>query len=162
MSDTLYAGRYTIRRGKDRRHLQSRHRRPGGDVRNRTAHAEQILKWFAEGYPVLVSGENQTIQAYAVAFPYRSRPCYDGVREFSVYVAREGRGKGFGKAALGALIDDAKARGWWKLLSRIFPENMSSRKLCAALGFREVGIYEKHGRLDGQWRDTVIVEKLLI
>ena len=124
--------------------------------------AEQILKWFTEGYPVFVSGEKQTVQAYAAAFPYRSRPCYDGVREFSVYVAREGRGKGLGKAALGALIDDARARGWWKLLSRIFPENTSSRKLCAALGFREVGIYEKHGRLDGKWRDTVIVEKLLI
>ena len=81
--------------------------------------------------------------------PTGPAPCYDGVREFSVYVAREGRGKGFGKAALGALIDDARARGWWKLLSRIFPENTSSRKLCAALGFREVGIYEKHGRLDG-------------
>jgi phosphinothricin acetyltransferase len=123
--------------------------------------AEQILKWFAEGYPVFVSGENQNVQAYAIAFPYRSRPCYDGVREFSVYVAREGRGKGFGKAALGALIDDARARGWWKLLSRIFPENQASRKLCAVLGFREVGIYEKHARLDGEWRDTVIVEKLL-
>ena len=123
--------------------------------------AEQILKWFTEGYPVFVSGESQTVHAYAIAFPYRSRPCYDGVREFSVYVAREGRGRGFGKATLGALIDDALARGWWKLLSRIFPENAASRKLCAALCFREVGIYEKHGRLDGQWRDTVIVEKLL-
>jgi L-amino acid N-acyltransferase YncA len=121
----------------------------------------QILKWFTEGYPVFVAGENQSIQAYAIALPYRSRPCYEGVREFSVYVAREGRGRGFGKAALGALIDDAKARGWWKLLSRIFPENQASRKLCAVLGFREVGIYEKHARLDGKWRDTVIVEKLL-
>ena len=123
---------------------------------------EQILKWFDEGYPVFVSGEKRTIQAYAAAFPYRSRPCYDGVREFSVYVAREGRDRGFGKAALGALIDDAKARGWWKLLSRIFPENQASRRLCAALDFREVGIYEKHGRLDGKWMNTVIVEKLLI
>ena len=121
----------------------------------------QILRWFTEGYPVFVAGENQIMQAYAIAFPYRSRPCYDGVREFSVYVARESRGRGFGKAALGALIDDAKARGWWKLLSRIFPENQASRKLCAVLGFREVGIYEKHARLDGKWRDTVIVEKLL-
>ena len=82
--------------------------------------AEQILKWFTEDYPVFVSGENQTIQAYSVAFPYRSRPCYDGVREFSVYVAREARGKGFGKLAVSALIDEARARGWWKLLSGFF------------------------------------------
>jgi phosphinothricin acetyltransferase len=61
-----------------------------------------------------------------------------------------------------ALISDAKARGWWKLLSRIFPENVASRRLCASLGFREVGIYEKHGQLDGKWMDTVIVERLLI
>lgn len=123
---------------------------------------EQILKWFAEGYPVLVSGEYEEIYAYAVAFPYRSRPWYEGVREFSVYVARDSRGKGFGKMAVSALIDEAKARGWWKLLSRIFPQNTSSRKLCASLGFREVGIYEKHGRLDGKWMDTIIVEKSLI
>jgi L-amino acid N-acyltransferase YncA len=123
--------------------------------------AEQILNWFVEGYPIFVSGENQNVRAYAVAFPYRSRPCYDGVREFSVYVARDGRGRGFGRAALGALLDEAKNRGWWKLLSRVFPENLASRKLCTALDFREVGIYEKHARLDGKWMDTVIVEKLL-
>jgi L-amino acid N-acyltransferase YncA len=123
--------------------------------------AAHILNWFVESYPIFVSGEKNNILAYAIAFPYRSRPCYEGVREFSVYVAREGRSQGFGRAALGALIDEAKARGWWKLLSRIFPENLASRKLCAALGFREVGIYEKHARLDSEWRDTVIVEKLL-
>ena len=127
-----------------------------------TRSAEQILKWFDEGYPVLVSGEGAEIHAYAVAFPYRSRPHYEGVREFSVYVARDARGKGFGKMAVSALIDEAKARGWWKLLSRIFPQNTASRKLCASLGFREVGIYEKHGRLNGKWMDTVIVEKSLI
>jgi L-amino acid N-acyltransferase YncA len=123
---------------------------------------QQILAWFDQGYPVQVSGEDEKVMAYAVAFPYRSRPCYDGVREFSVYVAREGRGKGFGRAALSSLVVEAKRRGWWKLLSRIFPENTASLKLCASLGFREVGIYEKHGKLDGRWRDVVIVEKPLI
>jgi L-amino acid N-acyltransferase YncA len=79
----------------------------------------------------------------------------------SQFTWRDGGGRGFGRAALGALIDEAKNRGWWKLLSRVFPENLASRKLCTALGFREVGIYEKHARLDGKWMDTVIVEKLL-
>lgn len=123
--------------------------------------AAQIMLWFEFGYPVIAAGESADIQAYAVAFPYRSRACYDGVREFSVYVARSGRGQGYGHAALSALIDHARSRGWWKLLSRIFPENTASRGLCAKLGFREVGTYERHGQLDGQWRDVVIVEKLL-
>jgi phosphinothricin acetyltransferase len=123
--------------------------------------AAQIMLWFEFGYPVIAAGEGTEIIAYAVAFPYRSRTCYEGVREFSVYVARSGRGKGHGQAALSALIDHARSRGWWKLLSRIFPENTASRGLCAKLGFREVGTYERHGQLDGQWRDVVIVEKLL-
>jgi L-amino acid N-acyltransferase YncA len=129
------------------------------EITHRTA--ADILNWFDHGYPICVSGDDGLVQAFAVAFPYRSRPCYDGVREFSVYVAREGRGNGLGKLAMTALIDEARARSWWKLVSRIFPENIASRKLCAALGFREVGIYEKHGQLDGKWMDTVIVEKLL-
>jgi phosphinothricin acetyltransferase len=122
----------------------------------------QIAQWFSNSYPVLVAGEDDRVMAYAAAFPYRTRPCYEGVREFSIYVAREGRGKGFGRAALAALIDASRARGWWKLVSRIFPENEASLRLCDTLGFRRVGVYEKHGRLDGVWRDVVIVEKLLI
>jgi phosphinothricin acetyltransferase len=124
--------------------------------------AADILKWLEQDYPIWVTGDAGLVQAYAVAFPYRSRPCYDGVREFSVYVSRAGRGRGFGKSAMAALITDAIDRGWWKLVARIFPENIASRKLCASLGFREVGTYEKHGKLDGKWMDTVIVEKLLI
>jgi L-amino acid N-acyltransferase YncA len=121
--------------------------------------AAQIIPWFTNGYPVFVAGEDDRVLAFAAAFPYRTRPCYDGVREFSVYVAREGRGQGFGRAAMGALLVDAKKRRWWKLVSRIFPENQASRGLLSSLGFREIGIYEKHARLDGEWRDVIIVEK---
>lgn len=122
---------------------------------------DQIVAWFANGYPVFVAGADNQVMAYAAAFPYRTRPCYDGVREFSVYVERDGRGKGYGRAALSELIGEAGQRGWWKLVSRIFPENAASLGLCDSLGFRRVGIYEKHGRLDGIWRDLVVVEKLL-
>ena len=59
------------------------------------------------------------------------------------------------------MIQAAKEAGFWKLLSRIFPENAASRGLVHELGFREVGVYERHGRLDGQWRDVVIVERLI-
>ena len=47
----------------------------------------------------------------------------------------------------------------WKLVSRVFVENQPSRALLKSLGFREAGIYERHGRLDGEWRDVVIVER---
>ena len=60
-----------------------------------------------------------------------------------------------------ALIDEAGAKGFWKLVSRIFPENQASLRLLRRMGFREVGLYEKHGKLDGVWRDVVIMERLL-
>ena len=59
------------------------------------------------------------------------------------------------------LIARCEAAGFAKMLSRILKENTASRALCAAFGFREVGVYERHARLDGVWRDVVIVEKLL-
>ena len=121
-----------------------------------------MLNWFDSEYPVFVAGTDSVVMAFAVAFPYRTHAYYTGVREFSVYAAREGRGHGFAKTALQALIENCRERSWWKLVSRVFPENAASRKLLVRLGFREVGIYEKHGRLDGVWRDVVIVEKLLI
>jgi len=59
------------------------------------------------------------------------------------------------------LIEEAQQAGFWKLVSRVFVENKSSLTLLKSLGFREVGIYEKHGQVDGVWHDVVIVERLL-
>ena len=59
------------------------------------------------------------------------------------------------------LIDECERRGLWKLVSRVFPENEASLALCRSLGFREVGVYRRHAKLDGEWRDVVIVERLL-
>jgi phosphinothricin acetyltransferase len=60
-----------------------------------------------------------------------------------------------------AFIPACEQAGLWKLVSRLFPENAASRALCRRHGFREVGVYEKHARLDGAWRDVVIVERLI-
>jgi L-amino acid N-acyltransferase YncA len=128
-----------------------------------TAHRSpaDILQWLDSGYPVIAVETGGTIAAFAAAHPYRARPCYEGVREFSVYVARDSRRQGAGLLALEVLCAEAAARGWWKLLARIFVENHASRQLCVKAGFREVGVYVRHGRLDGAWRDCVIVEKLI-
>jgi phosphinothricin acetyltransferase len=112
-------------------------------------------------YPVVVVELEGAVAGAAWTAEYRPRRAYAGVAEVSVYVARDARGQGVGRAALNAIIEAAEAAGFWKLVSRIFPENAASRRLCASVGFREVGIYRRHGKLDGRWRDCVIVERLL-
>ncbi len=126
-----------------------------------TAQIEAQLAERGERYPTVVVERDGQVVAWASASSYRSRPCYAGVGEFSVYVEREARGRGAGTAALRGLIRECEQRGFWKLLSRVFPENAASRALCRRLGFREVGVYARHGKLDGAWRDCVIVEKLI-
>jgi L-amino acid N-acyltransferase YncA len=112
-------------------------------------------------HPVLVAECDGTVVGWAGISGYRSRACYDGVGEFSIYVDPDVRGQGVGRQLLTALIDRAASLGYWKLLSRIFTFNAASRALCRACGFREVGVYEKHAQLDGRWLDVVIVERLI-
>jgi len=71
------------------------------------------------------------------------------------------RGMGAGRAALEAFCQAYAERGFWKIVSRIFPENVASLALHERCGFRVVGVYQRHGKLEGQWRDCVIVERLL-
>lgn len=124
--------------------------------------AEDVREWFDGRHPVVVVEQDGEIVAFASTSTYRPRECYAGIAEVSVYVAREFRRRGAGRVALEELIKEAGARGFWKLVSRVFPENRASRALIASLGFREVGVYEKHGKLDGAWRDVVIVERHLL
>jgi len=126
--------------------------------------ATQIAAQLADKgdrYPTVVAERSGQIVAWASAGPYRSRPAYAGVAEHSVYVARSARGTGAGRAALEALCRAYAEQGFWKIVSRIFPENTASLALHERCGFRVVGVYHRHGRLDGEWRDCVIVEKLL-
>jgi phosphinothricin acetyltransferase len=112
-------------------------------------------------FPTVVVERDGHVVAWASAGPYRNRPAYAGVAEHSVYVARAARGSGAGRAALEALCRAYAERGFWKIVSRIFPENTASLILHERCGFREVGVYHRHGKLEGEWRDCVIVEKLL-
>jgi phosphinothricin acetyltransferase len=112
-------------------------------------------------YPLLVITDDDVVLGWAGLSTYRPRDCYVGIAEFSIYLDRRARGRGLGRQLLTALVDAARERGYWKLVSRIFPSNAGSRALCRTCGFREVGVYEKHGRLDGRWLDVVIVERLI-
>jgi L-amino acid N-acyltransferase YncA len=123
--------------------------------------AEDVGGWFDEVHPIVVAEDGGRVLAFASTSTYRPRDCYAGIAEFSVYVAREARGRGAGRAAMEALIAASERAGFWKLVSRVFPQNTASLRLLKSLGFREVGRYEKHAKLDGAWLDVVIVERLL-
>ena len=116
----------------------------------------------AAHHPLLVACDDSgQVLGWAGLSAYRERACYAGIAEFSIYLDRDARGRGVGRQLLAALIDAARRSGRSKLVSRVFPFNQASRALCRASGFREVGVYEKHARLDGRWLDVVIVERLI-
>ena len=128
--------------------------------------AADVRAWLCdpgEGvHPFLVAEDvGGAVVGWVRASSYRPRGCYASIGEFSVYVAASARGRRVGDALMAAFVPACATAGLHKLLSRIFPENAASRALCARHGFREVGVYEKHAKLDGVWRDVVIVERLL-
>jgi phosphinothricin acetyltransferase len=136
-----------------------------GTFETRLRSSDDVRAWFDGRHPVIAveteGSHGRQVVAFASTSSYRPRDCYAGIAEFSVYVARELRGRGAGRVAMQALLAAAAAAGIWKLVSRVFVENAASRGLLQSLGFREVGIYRSHAKLDGQWRDVVIVERLI-
>jgi len=127
-------------------------------------HLEDLVQRIAdqERYRLLVAVDHgNVVLGWASLSSYRPRACYRGIAEFSIYLDRAARGRGIGRQLLLGLVNAAQAHGYWKLVSRIFTFNAASRALCRACGFREIGIYEKHGRLNGRWLDVVIVERLI-
>jgi phosphinothricin acetyltransferase len=106
-------------------------------------------------YVAVLEGD---VVGWVAVVPYSSRAAYRGVGEESVYVAERARGRGVGKALLGAVIQSARNGGLWTLQAGIFPENAGSLALHRSLGFREVGLRERIGELGGVWRDVVLLE----
>jgi phosphinothricin acetyltransferase len=123
--------------------------------------AEEVEGWLREGLPFLVAERDREPVGFARVSAYSDRCVYDGVGEHGVYVARSARGTGLGRALLLALCDEAAGRGYYKLTSRVFTDNGPSRAVHLAAGFEEVGVQRRHGRLDGRWKDCVLVERLL-
>jgi L-amino acid N-acyltransferase YncA len=122
--------------------------------------ADDVRGWLGQGLPFLV-GTRADVVGWARVSPYSDRCVYQGVGEHGVYIARSARGGGVGRRLLEALCDEAERAGLYKLTSRVFTDNAASRAVHAAAGFHEVGVQRRHGRLDGRWKDCVLVERLL-
>ena len=107
----------------------------------------------------LVARHGDAIAGWAALSPVSRRRVYAGVAEVSVYVASASRGSGLGRKLLEALIAESERHGIWTLQAGIFPENTASIALHRACGFREVGRRARIGKLNGVWRDTVLLER---
>jgi L-amino acid N-acyltransferase YncA len=107
----------------------------------------------------LVAEEAGSVLGWAGLSPVSDRCCYAGVAENSVYVAETARRRGVGTALLRALVGGAEQAGIWTIQTGIFPENETSLLLHRRCGFRVVGVRERLGQLDGEWRDVLLLER---
>jgi L-amino acid N-acyltransferase YncA len=127
----------------------------------RVRDAADVVAWLDDGLPFLVAELDGAVVGFARVAPYSDRCVYSGVGEHGVYVARSARGRGFGRVLLDALCAAAEAAGLYKLTSRVFADNAASIAAHVAAGFDVVGVQRRHVRLDGEWKDCVLVERLL-
>jgi phosphinothricin acetyltransferase len=123
----------------------------------------EVSAWFDSDLPFLVAEipADETVVGWARVSVYSDRCVYEGVGEHGVYVAGEAQGRGIGRLLLEALATAAEEAGYYKLTSRVFTTNEASLAVHRAAGFTEVGVQLHHGRLDGEWKDCVLVERLL-
>jgi L-amino acid N-acyltransferase YncA len=125
--------------------------------------AADVEAWLAAGdrLPLLVAEEDGAVLGWARILAYSDRPAYAGVGEVSVYVTEAARGRGLGRGLLEALQQAAKGLGYWKLVGKLFTENAASAAMVRRCGWRDVGMHHKHSRLEGEWRDVLVVERVL-
>ena len=112
-------------------------------------------------HPVVVCERSGAVCGWASLNSFNPREVYDHVADFSVYVERESRGRGVGAALLTHLEILAERHGYHKLALAMFPSNHAGVALYRRRGFRDVGTYREHGRVDGRWVDILIMEKIL-
>lgn len=107
----------------------------------------------------LVARREDEVIGWAALGPYSARAAYSGVAEVSIYIAECARSRGVGHALLAALIAESERHGIWTLQAGIFPENTISIALHTKCGFRQVGMRERLGKLNGAWRNVILLER---
>ncbi len=118
-------------------------------------------RFGSDRFPFLVAVAEERVVGWAGLSPYSSRSCYAGIAEASIYVAPRVRGLGVGTLLAEALANQAEANGFHKLLGKLFTDNIASLALVKRCGFSPIGTHRRHGQLNGEWRDVLLVERLL-
>ena len=120
---------------------------------------EELRSWATDGQPFVVAEQNGRVLGFARAGNYSDRCAYQGIGEHAVYVSPDARGQGLGRRLLDELSAEAERHGLYKLTSRVFTDNHASLAAHDAAGFQRAGIHRRHGKLDGQWKDCVLVDE---
>jgi L-amino acid N-acyltransferase YncA len=121
----------------------------------------EFNEWQSSHLPFgrLVARTGSLVKGWAALSPVSRRAAYAGVAETSVYVGQAYRGNGIGRSLLQALVEESERNGIWTLQAVMFPENEASLALHRSCGFREVGRRERISKLNGVWRDTLLLER---
>jgi phosphinothricin acetyltransferase len=123
----------------------------------------EVRGWLDAGrrFPLLVHADGGRVDGWVRVVPYSQADFYLGVGEYVLYVERGARRRGVGRSLLEAVCAQAARLGYWKLVGKLFATNEPSIAVARACGFREVGVHLRHGSLDGDWRDVLVVERQL-
>ena len=122
---------------------------------------QDVLQWLDDPAPLLVAERDGQVAGFARVTAYSDREVYAGVGEYGIYLDPAARGGGVGTRLLDALAEAAEGAGYHKLTAKLFTTNQASLALARRCGFRAVGVHRRHARLDGEWRDVLVVERLL-
>jgi len=124
--------------------------------------ADELAALIESGALALVADRDGEVLAFVTVGPYDDAShYYAGIGEATMYVDPDSRRFGIGRALMEGVAAAAEERGYYKLIGKIFASNAASIALVTACGWREVGVHRRHGRLDGEWKDVVVVELLL-
>jgi L-amino acid N-acyltransferase len=123
--------------------------------------AGMIADKAGAGHAVLVAGAAGGVLGFGSYGQFRSGPGYVRAMEHTIILAPQARGKGIGRAILGALERHAAAGGAHCLLAAVSAENPEGRSFHAALGYRLIATLPGVGWKFGRHIDLWLMQKIL-
>lgn len=119
-------------------------------------------------YPYLVAEKSGEISGYAYTGPFVGRAAYSWSAEVSIYLRKDRRKMGIGRALYHALEDISRAQNITNLNACIgYPEKedghltKNSVQFHAHMGYKMVGVFHKCGYKFGTWYDMAWMEKII-
>ena len=117
---------------------------------------------LGKNLPYLVAEDHGEVLGFAYCNWFKPRPAYRFSAEDSIYISETARGRGLGGQLLAALSQAAEAVGVRKLIAVIGDSaNAGSVGVHRSQGFTHVGVLKDCGWKFGEWRDVVLMEKVL-